>query len=52
MALIGAALVFLGLACAGFLAGLFVVVEATPPSGWSLEQIRAHTAQLGEEAHP
>ena len=25
--------------------------EATPPSGWSLEQIRAHTAQLGEEPH-
>lgn len=25
--------------------------EATPPSGWSLEQIRAHTAQLGEEAN-
>ena len=25
--------------------------DATPPSGWSLEQIRAHTAQLGEEPH-
>ena len=25
--------------------------EKTPPSGWSLEQIRAHTAQLGEEAN-